>query len=292
VKLQDDKMGKLIVYEIPVLSQPSLIIGFDGWPNAAGVSTGVVTYLIRKLRAKKFAEVEPWDFYVLTSSRPITSIDGGRVETFAVPASDFYYWSSGKAKDAIFLLAREPDMHWKEYAELVFQVLKDYGGKRIYTVGGVNDYVPHTREVMVSAVVSDSKLKGELAGYGVEFIDYKGPASIHTFFSAAARENMEVVSLWGRAPIYITQNPMVYYAVLRRLVALLKLDIDLEDMKNAARVTQEQVSEQIAQSSELIDLVKRLEEAYDKQVRVELPESGDIIKAVEEWLQHQRKDGG
>jgi hypothetical protein len=43
-------MGKLIVYEKPVLSQPSLIIGFDGWPNAAGVSTGVVTYLIRRGR--------------------------------------------------------------------------------------------------------------------------------------------------------------------------------------------------------------------------------------------------
>jgi len=176
-------MGKLIIYEKPVLSQPSLIIGFDGWPNAAGVSTNVVTYLIRKLRARKFAELEPWDFYVLSSSRPLTSINAGRIETFAVPASDFYYWVSGKAKDLICLLAREPDMRWKEYANLVFQVLKDYGGKRIYTIGGVNDYVPHTREVMVSAVVSNPGLKDELARYDIEFIDYKGPASIHTLLA-------------------------------------------------------------------------------------------------------------
>jgi len=284
-------MGRLIVYEKPALSEPSLIIGLDGWPNAAGVSTSVVTYLIRKLKARKFAEIEPWYFYVLSSSRPLTFISDGTVETFALPASDFYYWKSGTVKDLLLLLAREPDMRWKEYADLVFQVLKDYGGKRIYTVGGVNDYVPHTREVMVSAVVSNPGLKDELARYDIQFIDYKGPASTHTFFSTSVRENVEVVSLWGRAPIYITQNPMVYYAVLKRLIAMLELDIDLEDMKSAAQVVQEQVTEQIRQSPELGELVKRLEEAYDKQVRMKPAESEDIIKGIEEWLKRQRKDG-
>jgi len=125
-------------------------------------------------------------------------------------------------------------MHWKQYAELVFNVLRERDGKRIYSLGGVNDYVPHTREVVISAVVSKPKLKDEVAEYGVEFIDYKGPASIHTFLSAARERDLQVVSLWGRAPIYITQNPMVYYAVLRKLVAMLGLGIDLEDMKSAA----------------------------------------------------------
>jgi proteasome assembly chaperone (PAC2) family protein len=71
---------------------------------------------------------------------------------------------------------------------------------------------------------------------------------------------------------------MVYYAVLKKLVAMLELDIDLEDMKRAAQAIQEQVSEQVGQSPELIDLVKRLEEAYDKQVKVEAAESEDICK--------------
>jgi proteasome assembly chaperone (PAC2) family protein len=237
-------MGRLIIYEKAIVTQPSLIIGFDGWPNAAGVSTNVVTYLIRKLRARKFAELEPWDLYVLSSSRPLTSIKAGMIETFDMPTSDFYYWAGGKARDLICLLAREPDMRWKEYADLVFQVLKDYGGRRIYTIGGVNDYVPHTREVIVSAAVSNPKLKDELTVYDIEFIDYKGPASIHTLFSTTAEEDLEVMSLWGRAPIYITHNPMVYYAVLKRLVAMLGLDIDLEDMRSAAQVIQEQVTEQ------------------------------------------------
>jgi proteasome assembly chaperone (PAC2) family protein len=285
-------MGKLIIYEKPILCQPSLIIGFDGWPNAAGVSTNVVTYLIRKLRARKFAEIEPWDFYVLSSSRPATSIKGGRIETFAAPASDFYYWTGGKANDLICLLAREPDMRWKEYAALVFQLLKEHGGKRVYIIGGVNDYVPHTREVEVSVVASNPKLKDELAAYDIEFIDYEGPASIHTLFAATVEDDLEVVSLWGRAPIYVTHNPMVYYAVLKRLVTMLELDIDLEDMKSAAEATREQVSKQVGQSPELTVLVKRLEEAYDKQVKVKPAESEDIIKGIEEWLKRQRRDDG
>jgi proteasome assembly chaperone (PAC2) family protein len=222
----------------------------------------------------------------------VTSISEGRVESFAVPASDFYYWKADKAKDLLFLLAREPDMHWKEYSDLVFQVLKDCGGKRIYSIGGVSDYVPHTREVVISAVVSNPKLRDELSKYGVESIEYKGPASLHTLLSTSAKEGVEVISLWGQAPVYITQNPKVYYAVLRKLVSMLEVDIDLEDMRRAAQVTGEHVNEQVRQSPELRDLVRRLEEAYDKRVKVKPAENEDLIKGIEEWLKGQRRDGG
>ena len=67
-------MEDLILYKKPELLNPRMIIGLDGWPNAGKVSTNVVKYLIRKLGARKFAEIRPDNFYVFSSTRPLTSI--------------------------------------------------------------------------------------------------------------------------------------------------------------------------------------------------------------------------
>ena len=48
-------MEKIIYLEQPNLHKPYLIIGFEGWPNAAEVSSYGLQYLLEKLEAKKFA---------------------------------------------------------------------------------------------------------------------------------------------------------------------------------------------------------------------------------------------
>lgn len=279
----------LIIREKPELKEPRLIIGFDGWPNAAGASTSVVSYLIRKLKAKKFGRIEPWNFYVLTSSRPMTSIRDGVVKSFTPPRSDFYYWKNESGNDLIFLLAREPDLHWKEYAALVFKVLRNFGGKRVYSIGGVSDYVPHTRDVIVSAIVNHPRLREELEEYELEFITYKGQADIHTILNAVPDQDLEVISLWGRAPIYLPRNPQVDYALLKKLVPILGLGLDLEDIRKSSQDFGEKISERVHQISEIRDMVYRLEDAYDRRMKVGPTESEDLIKGIEEWLKGQRK---
>ena len=281
----------LVIRERPALKDPALVIGFDGWPNASGVSTHVVQYLVKKLKARKFARIEPWDFYVLTSSRPTTSIRDGVVKSLVPPRSDFYYWKSEGGKDLIFLLAREPDMRWKEYAELVLKLLDGCGGKRIYSIGGLSDYVPHTRDVIVSAVVNHPRLREEFEEYGLEFITYKGQADIHTLLSTVPDDGLDVISLWGRAPVYLSRNPQVDYALLRKLVPILGLDLDLEDLRMSSQTFEEKINDRVRQVSEIRDMVGRLEDAYDKRMKVEPQDNEEIIKGIEEWLKRQRKQG-
>jgi len=57
-------MGGIIRHHRPELNRPYLVAGFEGWPDAGRVSSGVVGYLRDKLNARKCAEVKPDDFYI------------------------------------------------------------------------------------------------------------------------------------------------------------------------------------------------------------------------------------
>ena len=45
-------MEEIQYLEKPNLNKPILVIGFEGWPNAAEVSSAALQYLVEKLEAK------------------------------------------------------------------------------------------------------------------------------------------------------------------------------------------------------------------------------------------------
>ena len=63
----------LKIYEHPRLKEPYLVIG---WEDTGHVGTGVADYLIDKLGAEEFGEIEPYDFSYL----PNAVVKGGVLE--------------------------------------------------------------------------------------------------------------------------------------------------------------------------------------------------------------------
>ena len=107
-----EKTG-LHIDEWPQLESPVLIAGFDGWGNALNISNGMLTYLIRQLRAEKFASLDPDTFYRYDEQRPVVNID-------EVSTGEIWFGSKAKEKqlvdelqtsdDYIFDLAAEHDI--------------------------------------------------------------------------------------------------------------------------------------------------------------------------------------
>ena len=52
-------MDGLIEHEIPQGNLPTMLVAFAGWPDAAEAATRAMRFLVRKLRATKFAELTP-----------------------------------------------------------------------------------------------------------------------------------------------------------------------------------------------------------------------------------------
>ena len=289
-------MNSLIIYKMPQLSNPCLVVGLGGWPNAGEDSTTTVAYLRDKSGARKFAEIKPEGFYDLSSLRPLAIIKDGSIKELRFPTNEFFFYKNEKSPhDLIIFLGTEPHLNWERYIDSIFEVVEKFGVKRIYTVGGTYDKVPHTREPIVSAAVSDDELKQELKGYGLEPIDYQGPSSFHSaLLHTCMKRNIKAISLWGHAPHYIqVANTKVSYAVLKRLTRMLQVEIDLKDIMEASEFLENQVNRAVSQNPQLQEYVEGLEREYRATARYEEPlDTGEkIVKEVEEFLREQKKRG-
>ena len=160
------------IYKQPRLRNPYLIAG---WADAGFVSTNAIHYLIDKLGAQEFAEIEPPEYSLL----PHSSIKRGVLQGLEYPESSFYYWKNhSSTEDLIIWSSTPPAMKHYEFANLIVDVAEHFGVERIYTIGGIYANITHTEEPKVFAVINNSKLRRYLKNYGVELgLDYHGPTS-------------------------------------------------------------------------------------------------------------------
>ena len=73
------------------LDQPYLILGFEGGPNAAEVSSFPLTHLIDSTKARRFASVPYENFYQISSSRLVGVVKEGKLTELKFPGNHFYY---------------------------------------------------------------------------------------------------------------------------------------------------------------------------------------------------------
>lgn len=268
------EMDELTIYQRPLLSNPSLLLGFTGWMDGGDVSSGSVTYLQNKFSAEMIAEIDPQKFYLfnfpgsmeeVTQFRPYALIQEGIVTEFHYPQNQFFYASE---ENLLLFLGKEPNVRWNEYAENIFALGKEFGVKRIYFIGSVSGLIPHTREPRMSCSVSDEKLKEELRGYGLRFNDYEGPASISTLLTLMAYERgIEMINLVVEIPVYIqATNPKGISAALRILSSLLGLPLVGEDLGNMSEEFEKNVEELVKKYPDLVERIKKLEENYDREI--------------------------
>ncbi len=278
----------LIIYERPRLRNPYLVIG---WTDAGFVGISAIAYLIDKLEAEEFGEIEPQDFSLL----PDSVINGGVLEDIEYPESSFYYWKNKKSTNDLIIFGRKPpDVNHHELANLILDVAELFRVKRIYTVGGIFASIAHTEKPRVFAVINHPKLKKYLTHYDVELgTDYHGPTSMNGLLLGFAKErNIEGISLWGRVPSYIGEipNPKVCETVLRILTSMLDIDIDFSDIESEARHANKQIEEIVSyirrENPDLDRHIGKLEKS--KSIEASEENRQKFFKDIEEFLKKQK----
>jgi len=160
---------------------------------------------------------------------------------------------------------------------------KEFRVTMIYFIGSVAGLVPHTREPRLFSSVSDAKLKENLQHYGIKFSDYEGPASFITYLTTScAEQDLSMATLVATVPAYVQgNNPKCIEAVTRRLVGILGVQIDLDDLRAVGDEFEKKLSDVVQEQPELAKSVSKLEEDYDSEIFDS--EMGDWKK----WLQQQ-----
>ncbi len=280
---------KLHIFKRPKLQTPRMIIGLDGWMDNGDISTGVLKYLIQKLEAEKFAEIEPEDFYIYsfpgpadmaTLFRPNTKIDDGLIKEFHKPENAFFYCEKN---NLILFLGKEPNLHWEAFGECFFSVCSEFGVSDIYFIGSVAGLVPHTREPHFFCSVSDANLKTTLGHYGFKFSRYEGPASIITYLMVnAVRQDLNIASLIAAIPVYIQgNNPKCIEASVKTLGVLLDLHLNHDDLQQISSRFEKKLTDTLKEQPELAAAIQKLEEDYDNEV------FNNEMGELKMWLEQQ-----
>jgi len=263
-------MEEIIYLEKPNLTKPYLIIGFEGWPNAAEVSSYALQHLVDHLEAKEFASIPTENFYKISSLRPMAVIKEGRLVELKSPGNHFYYVKNSLSKDLILFYGVEPHLRWNIFADLLLDLAERFNAIQIFTIGGTYDYIPHTYPPMVSALFNHEELREEVIQAGLGLTEYSGPISIHTFIlEAAKKRDLKAVSLWGHAPQYLqTRNVKVVCSVLKRLMDLTQIEVDLSELENASDYFDQQVNHLVEQDPKLQEVISKLEEVYKRSEKI------------------------
>ncbi|UCG08903.1 MAG: PAC2 family protein [Desulfobacterales bacterium] len=238
-----------------------MIAGFDGWGNALKISSGMATYLIRKLNAKQFAKINPDTFFRYDEARPIVRIEDGMLKSLAPPGGSFYAVQiAGGKNDIVILKTDEPNLRWHQFVEEMLALCRELGVRTIITLGSMYDNVLHTDRV-ISGLASTDSLVSMLKEKNVNSISYHGPSAIHSIIQAEGpKAGFHCISLWCHCPFYLQGT--THFGILSHLGSLLSslgdFELDTADLEERWRSLNEQIQELIEGNAEIQSIISEL----------------------------------
>jgi proteasome assembly chaperone (PAC2) family protein len=278
----------------PELERPVLVAAFRGWNDGAQAASLAAGYLAKTWGAERFAEVEPEGFFDFQATRPHVSLVEGVTRRIDWPETVFYHARpDGLDRDVVLLLGIEPNLRWRTFTELVVGLTRDLGVELLITLGALLADVPHTRPAPVTGSATDSELVERL---GLSASRYEGPTGIvGVLHDACGQQGIPSASLWAAVPHYVslTPSPKGALALCERLGALIGVEVEADELEEAAQNYEEQVSEAVATDEETASYVDELERRADQlEETTDLP-SGDALAAeLTRFLREREQNGG
>jgi len=278
----------------PELTRPVLVAAFRGWNDGAQAATLAAGFLAKSWGAERFAEVDPENFFDFQATRPHVSLEEGLTRRIDWPETAFYHARpDGLDRDVVLLLGIEPNLRWRTFSELLIGLAADLGVELMITLGALLADVPHTRPAPVTGSATDEELVERL---GLSASRYEGPTGIVGVLHDACRQaEIASASLWAAVPHYVslTPSPRGALALCERLGTLIGVEVDIDELEEAARSYEEQVSEAVASDEETAAYVEELERRADQlEETTDLP-SGDALAAeLTRFLREREQNGG
>ncbi len=296
-------MSALIIEELPTLTNPVLVVAFAGWNDAGSAATHATQFLVQKLQARRFASLEPEEFYNFSELRPQVRLRDGLYREVSWPANDFFYSRPATSQqNLVFGVGIEPHLRWKTYAATLLDLARQCGVNLVITLGALLADVAHSRPVRVAGFSSDPVLAAQL-----QFTPsrYEGPTGIVGVLNDACRRaGLASVSFWANVPHYISAapNPKAALALIGRLESFLHLTLDTTELRVATLDFDSKIAQAVAENPNMATYIRQLEDR-DPQEGLEMepaPKGNggnghangkDMEEELQRFLrQHKKKD--
>ncbi len=291
-------MDPLNIEELPTLKEAALVLAFAGWNDASRSATTAVSFMVDKLSGKRFAGIDPEEFYNFIDTRPSVRLEPGELQREVLwPANEFFFCQEPSLQRGLVLgLGLEPHLRWRGFVDTVVRLSRECRVEQVITLGALLAEVSHSLPVRLTGFASDPALTARLE---LTPSRYEGPTGIVGVLNDAfRREGLPVVSLWANVPHYlsITFYPKATLALLGCLGSYLELPLDLTDLEVASKDFDAQAKELLEKNEELSAYVKKLEESVEASEppppqEGKRPSGEELARQLEQFLRERRKPG-
>src|SRR5580692_5473610 len=105
------------------LRAPALICAFKGWNDAADAASSALSFVGRALGARRFAPIDPEEFYDFPATRPRIKLVEGQAREIVWPEVELFEARVPRApRDLILLAGTEPSFRWRTFSKIVIEL--------------------------------------------------------------------------------------------------------------------------------------------------------------------------
>lgn len=289
--------------ELPELSGAVLLHQLDGFVDAGLAGKSVTDHLESRLEHTVVARFDVDRLLDYRARRPMMTFGADHWESFDEPELVVRLFHDEAGTPFLLLTGPEPDHEWERYASAVRSLVERWELRMVVNFHGIPMGAPHTRPLGVTAHATRTELIGE---YQVVLNRLQVPGSAAAVVELRLGEaGHDAAGFAAHVPHYLAQSryPAAGLTLLGSISRISGLSIPDEALVESARRTDAEIQRQVAESTEVAEVVRALEQQYDTFVEAmdkknllaedvaQMPTAEELGAEFERFLAEQQDRG-
>ena len=264
--------------ETPKLHHPWLVAV---WPGMGHVALNAGVYLLAKMHMTAVAEFDAGDLFDTDQ----VEVKHGIVRPPRRPRNRLFVWTDPNHRHdlLVFLGEAQPPVGRQAFCRQLLGYAKQLGVERVFTFAAMATRMRPEHRCRVFAAAADREGLEELKRLELDVLEDGNIGGLNGLLvGAAAEADMPGACLLGEMPHVFAQVPFpkASLAILESFATLARIDLDLSELAEQAKASEEQLGE----------LLTRVEEQYGRQAGEEGEGEGE--GADEEAAEEAAEEGG
>jgi proteasome assembly chaperone (PAC2) family protein len=258
----------------PDVADAPMLHYLEGFIDAGNAGRLLADHLLRNFSPETVARFDADRLLDYRSRRPLMIYDNSQWESYDAPELALHQLRDVGGRPFLLLTGPEPDHEWTLFTEAVMNVVAQLGAGTAVSFLGIPAGMPHTRPL---GVIAHATREGLIGGHQRLPSRIQLPGSAHALLELRLGEaGRDAMGFAVQVPHYLAQAvyPPAALALLASVTKATGLELPDADLREAADRTNEAIERQVAESSEVAELVSALEQQYDTAAENQDGEAG------------------
>jgi hypothetical protein len=275
----------------------AMLVYLEGFMDAGAAGRLLTEHLLDGFEHTTVARFNTDRLLDYRSRRPLMTFDNGKWESYDAPELSVFKLADADGKPFLLLTGPEPDHEWEAFVTATQTIAERLGAGPMISYFGVPMGIPHTRPL---GVITHATRPGLVTSKVALPSKLQVPASASSLmeyrFGEAGRD---AIGLVVQVPHYLSQAayPTAALTLIDAVTEVTGLDLPALELREAADRTNTLIDRQVAESTEVAELVQGLEAQYDAAVAhngenllaegEQMPTADELAAQFEQFLAEQ-----